>query len=93
MADLKVIVEPKGDEFNIAVTVPASRYGGHNFGALAKTLLVLRSVVPDAFDPKPLVEHHAAEAPMPPAVAELLTRSEHDDTPEVSLNFDTGAAA
>lgn len=53
MADLKVIVEPKGDEFAVAVTVPASRYGGQNFGALARTLLVLRQVVPDAFDPKP----------------------------------------
>jgi hypothetical protein len=91
MADLRVIVEPKGDEFSVAVTVPASRYGGQNFGALAKTLIALRGVVPDAFDPKP--EHHAVEAPMPPAVAELLTRSEHDDTPEASLNFDTGAAA
>jgi len=53
MADLKVIVEPKGDEFSVAVTIPASRYGGQNFGALAKTLLVLRTVVPDAFDPQP----------------------------------------
>jgi len=53
MADLKVIVEPKGDEFSVAVTVPASRYGGQNFGALAKTLLALRTVVPDAFDPQP----------------------------------------
>lgn len=53
MASLKVIVEPEGDEFRVAVTVPASRYGGQNFGALAKTLLALRTVVPDAFDPKP----------------------------------------
>jgi hypothetical protein len=28
------------------------------------------------------VQHHATEAPMPPAVAELITRAEEDDGPD-----------
>jgi len=96
MADLKVIVEPKGDEFSVAVTVPASRHGGQNFGALAKTLLALRGVNPDAFDPQPSnhVTYHYAdgsgsvEIPAPP----LVERHDGDDEPERSLNFNKAQA-
>lgn len=72
---------------SMVVTVPPRRNGEPNFGAMARVNRELLCINPDAFDPLPAyeeeaVQHHAAEAPMPPAVELLISRAEDDDGPD-----------
>jgi hypothetical protein len=77
---------------SMVIVVPARRNGEPNFGAIARLNRELLATNPNAFDPReeqaadaiaPYEEqHHATEAPMPPAVEELIARSEDDDGPD-----------
>lgn len=85
MAGLRVTSNRNDDNsVTVVVTVPARRNGEVNFGAIARLNYEILTVNPDAFDPvgyeEAAVQHHAAEAPMPPHVEELIVRAETDDS-------------
>lgn len=80
---------------SMVVLVPPRRNGEPNFGAIARINRDLLTVSPEAFDPheeqtegaiapyeEQAVQHHATEAPMPPAVELLISRAEDDDGPD-----------
>jgi hypothetical protein len=73
---------------SLILLIPPRRNGEPNFGALARVNRELLMVEPEAFDPayeEQAVAHHAIEAPMPPAVMELIDRAESDDPQVGSL--------
>lgn len=83
---------------SLVLVIPPRRNGEPNFGALARINRDLLIVEPAAFDPyddqtgtpiasyeEQSVAHHAIEAPMPPAVMELIDRAESDDPTVGSL--------
>lgn len=75
---------------SMVIVVPPRRNGEVNFGALARINRELLPFTPDAFDPLPayeeqVVAHHATEAPMPPALVEMIDRGESDDPQVGSL--------
>ncbi len=72
--------EKFGDTYRVFAVIPSLPDGSANVAVLNATLLALTRLNPAAFTPAP--QHHATEAPMPPAVAELITRSEDDDGPD-----------
>ena len=70
---------------SMVVIAPSRRNGEVNFGVIARINQALLTINPDAFDPQPTyeeeaVQHHAAEAPMPAYVEELIERAESDDS-------------
>ena len=79
--------EQLGDRYRVWAEIPNLPDGSVNVAVLNAALLSITRINADAFSPPPIA-HHAAEAPMPPAVEELIARSEDDDCPERSLNFD-----
>lgn len=83
---------------SLILLVPPRRNGEPNFGALARINRELLCIDPAAFDPceeqsaapnpsyeEQAVAHHAVEAPMPPAVMEMIDRAESDDPQVGSL--------
>ena len=79
---------------SMVVIAPRRRNGEVNFGVIARINQSLLTINPDAFDPQPTyeeeaVQHHAAEAPMPPAMAAMIDLHAEDDTPEVAINWET----
>lgn len=78
----------------MAVTIESRKDGLWSVSSLCKTkaeafakAAKIEEVRAEAFIPVEPVAHHAAEAPMPPHVAEVIARHESDDSPEESLNF------
>lgn len=76
--------EKFGDTYRVFAVIPSLPDGSANVAVLNATLLALTRLNPAAFmpDPVPPLPHHATEAPMPPAVEELIARSEDDDGPD-----------
>jgi hypothetical protein len=73
MASLTIISSRNEDNSTtLTVTLPARRNGEVNFGALARINQTLLVINPEAFDPVEVP--HPVEAPMPPALTELLDR-------------------
>lgn len=99
MAGLEVTAYRNEDNsVSLILLIPPRRNGEPNFGALARINRELLWIDPAAFDPygdqsatpnasceEHAVAHHAVEAPMPPAVMEMIDRAESDDPQVGSL--------
>lgn len=97
MAGLEVTAYRNEDNsVSLILLIPPRRNGEPNFGALARINRELLTVDPAAYDPayeEHSVAHHAIEAPMPPAVMELIDRAESDDPTVGSLKAGEAEAA